>query len=176
MSQTTGSPEFLPLRIALMTVSDSRDLASDTSGALLEEAARTAGHQVVTRCVVADDIYRLRAQVSQWIADPAVDVVISTGGTGVTGRDSTPEALRPLLDKEIEGFGELFRHYSLAEIGPSTLQSRAFAGLANATFLFCLPGSTGACRTAWERILAPQLDRRTRPCNFAQLLPRLHER
>ncbi len=123
-----------------------------------------------------DDVYQLRAVFSRWIADPEVNVILSTGGTGVTGRDSTPEAVLPLLDKVVEGFGELFRQVSFAEIGASTLQSRALGGLANGTFVFCLPGSTGACRTAWERILLPQLDIRTRPCNFAQLIPRLRER
>ncbi|AGA90460.1 molybdenum cofactor biosynthesis protein B [Thioflavicoccus mobilis 8321] len=170
--QDTG---FVPLGIAVLTVSDSRGEAEDTSGRLLRERATAAGHQVVAQAIVPDDVYRLRAVVSQWIADPTVQVIISTGGTGVTGRDSTPEALTPLLDKPIEGFGELFRQLSLAEIGPSTIQSRAFAGLANGTFLFCLPGSTGACRTAWDQILLSQLDHRTRPCNFAQLIPRLLE-
>ncbi|EXJ13255.1 molybdenum cofactor biosynthesis protein B [Imhoffiella purpurea] len=167
--------DFLPLRIAVLTVSDSRSEDQDTSGRLLEEKAEAAGHQVVAKEIVPDDVYRLRAVVSRWIADPEVDVILSTGGTGVTGRDSTPEALQPLLDKLVEGFGELFRQISFQEIGASTLQSRAFAGLANGTFLFCLPGSTGACRTAWDRILLPQLDVRTRPCNFAQLIPRLCE-
>jgi molybdenum cofactor biosynthesis protein B len=170
--QDTG---FVPLGVAVLTVSDSRGEAEDTSGRLLRERAAAAGHRIVAHAIVADDVYRLRAVVSQWIADPAVQVILSTGGTGVTGRDSTPEALAPLLDKPIEGFGELFRQLSLAEIGPSAIQSRAFAGLANGTFLFCLPGSTGACRTAWDRILLSQLDHRTRPCNFAQLIPRLLE-
>lgn len=167
---------FQPLAIAVLTVSDSRGEAQDTSGQLLRDSAEQAGHRVVAREIVRDDIYQLRAVVSRWIADPAIDVILSTGGTGVTGRDSTPEAIVPLLDKLVEGFGELFRQLSFAEIGPSTLQSRAFAGLANGTFVFCLPGSTGACRTAWEGILKHQLDIRTRPCNFAQLIPRLLER
>lgn len=167
---------FLPLNIALLTVSDSRDEDQDTSGKLLKERAESAGHRVVAKAIVRDDVYQLRAAVSRWIADPEVQVVLSTGGTGVTGRDSTPEAVMPLLDKVVEGFGELFRQISFAEIGASTLQSRAFAGLANGTFVFCLPGSTGACRTAWDGILLPQLDIRTRPCNFAQLIPRLRER
>lgn len=167
---------FLPLNIALLTVSDSRGEDQDTSGKLLKERAETAGHRIVAKAIVPDDVYQLRAAVSRWIADPEVHVVLSTGGTGVTGRDSTPEALMPLLDKVVEGFGELFRQISFAEIGASTLQSRAFAGLANGTFVFCLPGSTGACRTAWDGILLPQLDSRTRPCNFAQLIPRLRER
>jgi len=167
---------FIPLNIAVLTVSDTRSEADDSSGALLRDQALAAGHRVVAREIVRDDIYQLRAVLSRWIADPQVQVVISTGGTGITGRDSTPEALAPLLDKTLEGFGELFRSVSFAEIGTSTLQSRALAGLANGTFLFCLPGSSGACRTAWEQILEPQLDHRTRPCNFAQLLPRLLEK
>ncbi|MGQ9660406.1 MAG: molybdenum cofactor biosynthesis protein B [Thermochromatium sp.] len=167
---------FRPLRLAILTVSDSRDESSDTSGQLLRECAEAAGHVVVAREIVRDDIYQLRAVVSRWIADPEIEVILTTGGTGITGRDSTPEALAPLFDKQIEGFGELFRQVSFEEIGASTLQSRTLGGLANGTFVFCLPGSTGACRTAWERILQPQLDIRTRPCNFAQLIPRLLER
>lgn len=166
---------FVALNIALLTVSDSRKAADDSSGDLLEQRATAAGHRVVARTLIPDDIYRLRAVVSAWIADPAVHAIVSTGGTGITGRDSTPEALEPLLDKRVDGFGELFRQLSLEEIGTSTVQSRAFAGLANGTFVFCLPGSTGACRTAWDRILQAQLDARTRPCNFAQLIPRLLE-
>ncbi|MBN2885460.1 MAG: molybdenum cofactor biosynthesis protein B [Chromatiaceae bacterium] len=176
MGHTTEDAEFLALNLALLTVSDTRGPDQDSSGHLLRERAEAAGHHVVEQCIERDDRYRLRALVSRWIADPGVDVIISTGGTGLTGRDSTPEALRVLFDKEIEGFGELFRQLSFEEIGASTVQSRAFAGLANATFIFCLPGSTGACRTAWERMLEAQLDRRTRPCNFAQLIPRLNER
>ncbi len=167
---------FLPLKIALLTVSDSRGEDQDTSGKLLKERAETAGHRIVAKEIVRDDVYQLRAVFSRWIADPEVNVVLSTGGTGVTGRDSTPEAVLPLLDKVVEGFGELFRQISFADIGASTLQSRALGGLANGTFVFCLPGSTGACRTAWDEILLPQLDIRTRPCNFAQLIPRLRER
>jgi molybdenum cofactor biosynthesis protein B len=170
--QDTG---FIALNIAVLTVSDTREQTNDTSGALLKAEAETAGHRVVAREIVADDIYRLRAVLSRWIADPDIQVIISTGGTGLTGRDSTPEAASVLFDKHIEGFGELFRAVSLEEIGTSTIQSRALAGVANGTFIFCLPGSSGACRTAWERILAPQLDQRTRPCNFAQLIPRLGE-
>ncbi|MBS1202502.1 MAG: molybdenum cofactor biosynthesis protein [Chromatiaceae bacterium] len=167
---------FVPLSIAVLTVSDSRTEADDTSGRLLREKAESAGHRVLAKEIVRDDVYQLRAVYSRWIADPEVQVILSTGGTGVTGRDSTPEAVAPLLDKQVEGFGELFRQVSFGEIGTSTVQSRAFAGLANGTFIFCLPGSTGACRTAWDQILLPQLDSRTRPCNFAQLLPRLLER
>lgn len=171
--QDTG---FIPLNIAVLTVSDSRTEADDTSGALLRDKAEAAGHRVVAREIVPDDVYRLRAVFSRWIADPQVQVVLSTGGTGITGRDSTPEAVAPLFDKAIEGFGELFRSVSYAQIGTSTVQSRAVAGLANGTFLFCLPGSGSACRTAWDEILGPQLDHRTRPCNFAQLIPRLREK
>lgn len=168
--------EFLPLAIAVLTVSDTRTEADDASGRALVERLTAAGHRLADRAIVPDDIYRVRAVVSGWIADPAVAVVLVTGGTGMTGRDSTPEAVRPLLDKEIAGFGELFRMLSWEEIGAATLQSRALGGLANATFIFCLPGSTGACRTAWDRILQAQLDARTQPCNFVELLPRLRER
>ena len=167
---------FIPLNMAVLTVSDSRTLADDGSGDTLQGRAEAAGHRVVAREIVRDDVYQIRAVISRWIADPQVQVVLATGGTGVTGRDSTPEAVAPLLDKQIEGFGELFRTVSFAEIGASTIQSRAFAGLANGTFLFCLPGSSGACRTAWDKILLAQLDHSTRPCNFAQLIPRLLER
>lgn len=176
MTEHFNDQGFLPLNIAILTVSDSRTDADDTSGRLLVERAEAAGHRVVAKRIVPDDIYRMRAAFSDWIADPEIHVVISTGGTGVTGRDSTPEAIAPLLDKPLEGFGELFRSFSLEEIGTSTLQSRALGGLANGTFIFCLPGSSGACRTAWDRILLAQLDSRTRPCNFAQLIPRLLER
>jgi molybdenum cofactor biosynthesis protein B len=168
--------EFLPLAIAVLTVSDTRTEADDASGRALVERLTAAGHRLADRAIVPDDIYRVRAVMSGWIADPAVAVVLVTGGTGMTGRDSTPEAVRPLLDKEITGFGELFRMLSWEEIGAATLQSRALGGLANATFIFCLPGSTGACRTAWDRILQAQLDARTQPCNFVELLPRLRER
>ena len=167
---------FVPLAVAVLTVSDTRTATDDSSGDLLQAKAQEAGHQVVAREIVRDDVYQLRAVFSRWIADPQVQVVLSTGGTGLTGRDSTPEAVVPLLDKQVEGFGELFRTVSFAEIGASTVQSRALAGLANGTFIFCLPGSTGACRTAWEQILLAQLDARTHPCNFAQLIPRLRER
>jgi molybdenum cofactor biosynthesis protein B len=167
---------FIPLNVAVLTVSDSRTEADDKSGALLKAKAEAAGHQVVAKEIVRDDVYQMRAVFSRWIADPEIQVVLTTGGTGITGRDSTPEAIAPLLDKQIEGFGELFRTVSFEEIGTSTVQSRAVAGLANGTFIFCLPGSSGACSTAWDRILEPQLDHRTRPCNFAQLIPRLLER
>ncbi len=176
MSGHFEEQDFLPLGLAILTVSDTRTEDDDTSGRLLAERAAAAGHRVLAKRIVPDDVYKLRAIFSEWIADPEVQVILSTGGTGITGRDSTPEAVMPLLDKPLEGFGELFRAISFEEIGTSTLQSRAVAGLANGTFIFCLPGSSGACRTAWDRILLPQLDRRTRPCNFAQLVPRLLER
>lgn len=163
------------LRLCVLTVSDSRTAANDTSGDYLVQALTAAGHHLHERALLPDDRYRLRAIVSQWIADPAVDGILITGGTGFTGRDSTPEALLPLLDKTMPGFGELFRTISYQEIGASSMQSRAFAGLANATFLFCLPGSTSACRTGWEHLIRPQLDATTAPCNLAALRPRLRE-
>jgi molybdenum cofactor biosynthesis protein B len=171
----TAQPDLIPLSLCVLTVSDTRTLAEDSSGDYLAEALVEASHTLHDRSLLPDDRYRLRAQVSIWIADPAVDGIIVTGGTGFTGRDSTPEALLPLLDKEMPGFGELFRAISFEEIGTSTLQSRAFAGLANGTFLFALPGSTSACRTAWEKIVRAQLDARTKPCNLATLRPRLKE-
>ncbi len=155
-----------PLNIAILTVSDTRELATDTSGQYLCDTLVAAGHMLAAREIVKDDIYQLRAIVSKWIASNDIQVVITTGGTGFSGRDSTPEALQPLFDKNIEGFGELFRHYSLLEIGTSTLQSRALAGMANRTLVFCVPGSTGACKTAWTTILEPQLNSATKPCNF----------
>jgi len=171
----TATPDPIPLRLCVLTVSDSRTLAEDSSGDYLIAALEAEGHRLHARALQPDDRYRLRAIVSQWIADDAVDGVLVTGGTGFTGRDSTPEALLPLLDKEMPGFGELFRAISFDEIGTSSLQSRAFAGLANGTFVFCLPGSTSACRTAWDRIIRAQLDARTKPCNLATLRPRLKE-
>jgi molybdenum cofactor biosynthesis protein B len=170
---TTTPADFIALSLCVLTVSDSRTTDNDTSGDCLVAALQAAGHQLCARALLPDDRYLLRALVSQWIADPRVDGVLVTGGTGFTGRDSTPEALLPLLDKTMPGFGELFRAISFEEIGTSSLQSRAFAGLANATFVFCLPGSTPACRTAWEKIIRVQLDARTRPCNLAALRPRL---
>ncbi|BBO27391.1 molybdenum cofactor biosynthesis protein B [Marisediminitalea aggregata] len=158
--------EALPVNIAILTVSDTRTLDTDTSGQYLQEAVEADGHKVIARELVADDIYRQRAVVSAWIADPAVEAVVVTGGTGFTGRDSTPEALRVLFDKDVDGFGELFRYLSYQEIGTSTVQSRAIAGFANRTVIFCLPGSTGACRTAWEGIIQSQLNSTHRPCNF----------
>jgi molybdenum cofactor biosynthesis protein B len=165
----------IALNLCVLTVSDSRTEANDASGDYLIEALTAAGHRLADRALLPDDRYKLRARVSQWIADDGVDGILVTGGTGFTGRDSTPEALLPLLDKQMPGFGELFRAISFEEIGTSSLQSRAFAGLANGTFLFALPGSTSACRTAWERILRDQLDARTKPCNLATLRPRLRE-
>ena len=158
--------DFIPLNIVILTISDTRTAENDTSGDALEELATKAGHNVVMRHLCEDDIYVMRAAVSTWIAAPEIHAVISTGGTGMTHRDSTPEALLPLLDSEISGFGELFRQISYAEIGSSTVQSRCFAGLANKTLLFCVPGSTGACRTAWSGILEEQLDATHTPCNF----------
>ena len=158
--------EFIPLNIAVLTLSDTRTHEEDTSGQLLEDSLKAAGHHLAARELCKDDIYKSRAIVSNWILDEWVDVVITTGGTGLTGRDSTPEALEPLFDRTIEGFGELFRQVSYEEIGTSTIQSRALGGLANKTLIFCLPGSTGACRTGWNRILQEQLDSRHKPCNF----------
>ena len=161
-----ASKEFLPLNMAVLTVSDTRSLDTDTSGQLLIDRLGAAGHTLADRNLIQDDIYQLRAVVSGWIANPDVQMVLITGGTGFTDRDSTPEALSPLFDKAVEGFGELFRQVSYEEIGTSTLQSRAVAGLANRTLVFCMPGSTNACATAWDKILGEQLDARTKPCNF----------
>jgi molybdenum cofactor biosynthesis protein B len=167
---------FIPINIAVLTISDSRTEADDTSGGYLVKAVQESGHRVAEKRIVPDDIYQIRAVVSGWIADPAVNAVITTGGTGITGRDGTPEAVAPLLDKEIEGFGELFRAISYQQIRTSSLQSRAIAGVANATFIFCLPGSTGACRTGWEELIREQLDNRHMPCNLVMLMPRLGEK
>jgi len=167
--------ELKPLNVAVLTVSDTRDEASDKSGALLVERLKGAGHRLAEKAIVRDDVYAIRAIVSRWIADPQVEIVITTGGTGITGRDGTPEAVAPLLDKELVGFGELFRTISYEEIGPSSLQSRCLAGVANATYVFCLPGSSNACATGWDKLIATQLDYRTRPCNLAELMPRLKE-
>lgn len=166
---------FRPLNLAVLTVSDTRTATTDKSGDLLVSLLRSAGHHEHRRALRPDDCYQLRALVSEWIADPEVQVIMTTGGTGVTGRDGTPEALEPLMDKVLAGFGECFRALSFEDIGTSTLQSRAFAGVANGTYVFCLPGSPNACRLAWESLIAPQLDLRTRPCNLAQLIPRLKE-
>jgi len=171
----TASTEFKPLSLCVLTVSDTRTAADDTSGDYLCTALAEAGHSLHARAISNDDRYRLRAIVSAWIAESGVHGILATGGTGFTGRDSTPEAIRPLLDKEMPGFGEMFRVLSYDGIGTSTLQSRAFAGLANDKFIFCLPGSTSACRTAWEKLIRAQLDSRTKPCNLAALRPRLKE-
>jgi molybdenum cofactor biosynthesis protein B len=167
--------EFVPLNLALMTVSDTRNESDDKSGAMLRRLAGDSGHQVQEQCIVPDDIYRIRATLSRWIADPEVHAVITTGGTGITGRDGTPEAVRPLLDKVIDGFGEMFRMISYELIATSTMQSRALAGVANGTFVFCLPGSSGACKDGWTKLISHQLDYRTRPCNLVELMPRLLE-
>ena len=172
----TAAADFSPLNLCVLTVSDTRTRENDTSGDYLEQALSEAGHRLHARTIVIDDRYRMRAIVSAWIAEAEVHGILITGGTGFTGRDSTPEAIRPLLDKEMPGFGEMFRVLSFDEIGTSTLQSRAFAGLANDKFVFCLPGSTSACRTAWEKLIHAQLDARTKPCNLAGLRPRLKER
>jgi molybdopterin adenylyltransferase len=166
---------FVPLKIAVLTVSDTRTVATDKSGQYLSDRLVEAGHQLVEKVIVPDNVYQIRAIVARWIADDGVQVVLTTGGTGITGRDGTPEAIAPLLDKQIEGFGELFRMISYQDIKTSTIQSRALAGVANGTYIFCVPGSTGACKTAWEGILCDQLDARNRPCNFAELMPRLME-
>ena len=171
----SAKTDFIPLSLCVLTVSDTRDASNDTSGDTLVESLQADGHRLAERVLLPDDKYRMRALVARWIAEDAVDGVLVTGGTGFTGRDSTPEALLPLLDKEMPGFGELFRAISVEEIGTSSLQSRAFAGLANGTFVFALPGSTSACRTAWDQIIRAQLDARTRPCNLATLRPRLKE-
>ena len=171
----TAQADFIPLNLCVLTVSDSRSSTDDKSGDYLVGALAQEGHRLVERALLPDDRYQLRAIISRWIADGGVDGILVTGGTGFTGRDSTPEALLPLLDKEMPGFGELFRAISFDEIGTSSLQSRAFAGLANSTFVFCLPGSTSACTTGWEKIIRAQLDARTKPCNLATLRPRLKE-
>ena len=175
MNRIDESKPFKPVHIAVLTVSDTRTLATDKSGDTLVERIARDGHVLVDRAIVTDDVALIRAQVKKWIDDPRIEVVITTGGTGVTGRDVTPEALEALFEKRIEGFGEVFRWISFQKIGTSTMQSRATAGVANATYIFALPGSTGACKDAWDDILRQQLDIRFRPCNFAELMPRLNE-
>jgi molybdenum cofactor biosynthesis protein B len=175
MSRTASDAEFIPLRVAVITISDSRTTENDGSGDYLADSLVGEGHLIAHREIVKDDKYALRAAFSALIADENVDVIVSTGSTGLTGRDIAPEAIEPLFDKAIEGFGELFRAASVTDIGAATIQSRAFAGLANATVIFCMPGSPGACRTAWEEVIRPQLDARTRPCNLANLMPRFRE-
>ena len=169
------SKSFIPLRIAVLTVSDTRSFDDDKSGATLVERIEKAGHAVAARAIVTDDVEKIRGQVRAWIADPAVDVVISTGGTGFTGRDVTPEAVEPLFEKRMESFATMFLIVSHAKIGTSAVQTRATAGVAGATYIFCLPGSPGACRDAWAEILVHQLDYRYRPCNFVEIMPRLDE-
>lgn len=175
MSKTPEDAKFIPLRVAVITISDSRTPENDTSGDYLADSLTNEGHNLAFRKIVKDDKYALRAEFSALIADENIDIIISTGSTGLTGRDIAPEALEPLFDKAIDGFGELFRSASLPDIGAATIQSRAFAGLANATVIFCVPGSPGACRTAWGEIIRTQLDARTRPCNLANLMPRFRE-
>jgi molybdenum cofactor biosynthesis protein B len=176
MSQIDSERAFIPVRIAVLTVSDSRTLETDRSGDTLVERLTSAGHQLADRAIIKDDADLIAAQLRRWVADPEVDVVISTGGTGVTGRDVTPEAVNQVIEKDIPGFGELFRWLSFQKIGTSTIQSRAMAGVAQGTYIFALPGSTGACKDGWDDILSTQLDSRFRPCNFVELMPRLREK
>ena len=175
MAGIDATRQFVPLKFAVLTVSDTRELADDKSGATLAERIIKAGHAVAVRAIVIDDVEKIRAQVKGWIADPAVDVIITTGGTGFTGRDVTPEALEPLFEKRMDGFATLFLLVSHGKIGTSAIQTRATAGVAGATYIFCLPGSPGACRDAWDEILVHQLDYRYRPCNFVEIMPRLDE-
>ena len=175
MSKIDGPREFVAVNIAILTISDTRTPKDDKSGRVIEEMAREDGHEVVARDIVKDEIDAIAAKLRAFVADPLVDVVISTGGTGLTGRDVTPEALRSVIDKEIEGFGELFRWVSYKTVGTSTMQSRAIGGVAGTTYIFALPGSPGACRDGWREILGPQLDARHRPCNLVELMPRLQE-
>jgi molybdenum cofactor biosynthesis protein B len=174
MSSDTAKP-FVPLNIAVLTISDTRSLADDKSGTTLVDRLTAAGHKLAARAIVTDDVEAIRAVVRQWIGDDGVDVILTTGGTGFTGRDVTPEAVEPLFEKRMDGFSIAFHMLSHAKIGASTVQSRATAGVAGSTFIFCLPGSPGACRDGWDGILAAQLDYRTRPCNFVEIMPRLDE-
>jgi molybdenum cofactor biosynthesis protein B len=175
MTRLDDTRPFIPLRIAILTMSDTRTAAEDKSGDTLATLVTDAGHAVAARTLVRDDAEAIRAQVSAWIADPGVDVVLTTGGTGFTGRDVTPEAVKPLFEKEIDGFAILFHQISFQSVGTSTIQSRACGGIARGTLIFCLPGSTGACRDAWNGILKWQLDNRHRPCNFVEIMPRFEE-
>jgi molybdopterin adenylyltransferase len=175
MSRIDENLPFKPVRIAVLTVSDTRTPKDDKSGSSLAEMLQADGHQLAARAIVKDDVEEIRAQLRAWIADPAVDAVITTGGTGLTGRDVTPEAARPLFEKEIDGFSVLMHMLSYPQIGTSTIQSRALAGVAGGTYIFCVPGSPGACRDAWTMILRPQFDFRHRPCNFVEIMPRLTE-
>lgn len=175
MHDVKQSRKFIPLNIAILTVSDTRIDSNDVSGNTLVAKLEQEGHHLLHKKIVADNIYQIRAVLSAWIADEQAHAVITTGGTGVTGRDGTPEAVLPLLDKVLDGFGEVFRMLSYRDIKTSTVQSRAVAGVANGTYIFCLPGSSGACRTAWDELIRDQLDHRTKPCNLVQLMPRLKE-
>ena len=176
MSKTENKePSFIPVPIALLTISDSRTLANDDAGDLLAQRIESAGHQLAGRSICKDNIYKIRALISQWLIEDNIQAIITTGGTGITGYDGTPEAILPLLDKVIDGFGEMFRSLSYQNIKTSTLQSRAFAGVANGTFIFCLPGSPGACKDGWDLLISHQLDHRTKPCNLVELMPRLQE-
>jgi molybdopterin adenylyltransferase len=175
MSSTDELKQFIPLNIAVLTISDTRSVEDDKSGAILAERLTAAGHTLAAREIVTDDVEAIRAIVRMWIADSGIDAIVTTGGTGFTGRDVTPEAIEPLFEKRMDGFSIAFHMLSHAKIGASTVQSRATAGTAGATFIFCLPGSPGACRDGWDGILAHQLDYRTRPCNFVEIMPRLDE-
>ena len=175
MSSIDESKKFVPLNIAVLTISDTRSLADDKSGTTLSERLTAAGHKLAAREIVTDDVEAIRGIIRKWIADPGVDAIITTGGTGFTGRDVTPEAIEPLFEKRMDGFSIAFHMLSHAKIGASTIQSRATAGVAGATFIFCLPGSPGACRDGWDGILAHQLDYRAKPCNFVEIMPRLDE-
>src|SRR5215467_1653110 len=175
MAGIDQTKDFVPLRMAVLTMSDTRSLDDDKSGATLVERIEAAGHKVVDRAIVPDDVEAIRQRVKTWIADPAVDVVITTGGTGFTGRDVTPEAIEPLFEKRMDGFATLFLMVSFKKIGTSAIQTRATAGVAGATYIFCLPGSPGACKDAWDEILVHQLDYRHGPCNFVEIMPRLDE-
>lgn len=175
MPKIDNARPFIPVRIAVLTVSDTRGPGDDQSGKVLADMITIAGHELVERAIVRDEIDQIRSRLETWIADPGVDVIITTGGTGFTGRDVTPEAARPLFEKEIEGFSILFHKLSFDKVGTSTLQSRACAGLVRGTYIFCLPGSLGACKDAWNGILVWQLDNRHRPCNFVEIMPRLEE-
>ena len=175
MPRIDDSRPFIPVRIAVLTVSDTRDQASDKSGSTLAEMIRADGHEVADRAIVRDDVAEIRAKVQSWIDDKTIDVVITTGGTGFTGRDVTPEAVKPLFEKEIDGFSTVFHMISFQKIETSTIQSRACGGLSHGTYIFCLPGSPGACKDAWGGILKWQLDNRHRPCNFVEIMPRLEE-
>ena len=175
MSSIDEAKKFVPLNIAVLTISDTRTLADDKSGTTLSDRITSAGHVLAAREIISDEVAAIRGIIKKWIAEPGVDVIITTGGTGFTGRDVTPEAVEPLFEKRMDGFSIAFHMLSHAKIGTSTIQSRATAGVAGATFIFCLPGSPGACRDAWDGILAAQLDYRTRPCNFVEIMPRLDE-